>query len=191
MFTRPLAGVIFAMEVIVAECTVAGVHPGDAGLGGSLGGQSDTVGDGALLGIPVVELKSLWKSPTSSCWAWSVASGCGIYPDIALHRAVLPLACGYPLYHRRLLYRCHRPGGAGNTGAGLRLVGTDSRQPARHRHPAAAGLCKILATAVSCGAGLPIGLIGPSLLIGACLGGALSVSPTSSSLNWPRTSRYI
>jgi hypothetical protein len=34
-------------------------------------------------------------------------------------------------------------------------------------------LCKILATAVTCGAGLPVGLIGPSLLIGACLGGAL------------------
>jgi chloride channel protein, CIC family len=34
-------------------------------------------------------------------------------------------------------------------------------------------LCKILATAVSCGAGLPVGLIGPSLLIGACIGGAV------------------
>jgi len=34
-------------------------------------------------------------------------------------------------------------------------------------------LCKVLATAVTCGAGLPVGLIGPSLLIGACMGGAL------------------
>jgi hypothetical protein len=34
-------------------------------------------------------------------------------------------------------------------------------------------LCKILATAVSCGAGLPVGIIGPSLLIGACIGGVL------------------
>jgi hypothetical protein len=36
-------------------------------------------------------------------------------------------------------------------------------------------LCKTLATAVSCGLGLPVGLIGPSLLIGACLGGAVSI----------------
>jgi hypothetical protein len=34
-------------------------------------------------------------------------------------------------------------------------------------------LCKILATSFSCGVGMPIGLIGPNLLIGACIGGAL------------------
>ncbi|MCB1841874.1 MAG: chloride channel protein, partial [Halioglobus sp.] len=40
-------------------------------------------------------------------------------------------------------------------------------------------LCKILATAVSCGVGMPIGLIGPNLLIGACIGamfGTLAVT---------------
>jgi chloride channel protein, CIC family len=34
-------------------------------------------------------------------------------------------------------------------------------------------LLKLLATAVSCGVGMPIGLIGPNLLIGACIGGAV------------------
>jgi len=34
-------------------------------------------------------------------------------------------------------------------------------------------VCKLLATAISCGVGMPIGLIGPNLLIGACIGGAL------------------
>jgi hypothetical protein len=34
--------------------------------------------------------------------------------------------------------------------------------------------CKILATAISCAAGMPIGLIGPNLLIGACIGSALA-----------------
>ncbi len=36
-------------------------------------------------------------------------------------------------------------------------------------------VCKILATSFSCGVGMPIGLIGPNLLIGACLGGILDV----------------
>jgi hypothetical protein len=35
-------------------------------------------------------------------------------------------------------------------------------------------LCKLIATATSCGMGLPVGLIGPNLLIGACIGAALA-----------------
>jgi CIC family chloride channel protein len=34
-------------------------------------------------------------------------------------------------------------------------------------------LCKLVATAVSCGVGMPLGLIGPNLLIGACIGGLI------------------
>ena len=34
-------------------------------------------------------------------------------------------------------------------------------------------LAKLVATAISCGLGLPVGLIGPNLLIGACLGAAM------------------
>ena len=37
-------------------------------------------------------------------------------------------------------------------------------------------LCKLAATAVTCGLGMPVGLIGPNLLIGACLGGALGAA---------------
>jgi hypothetical protein len=34
-------------------------------------------------------------------------------------------------------------------------------------------LAKLVATAISCGVGMPVGLIGPNILIGACLGGVL------------------
>ena len=35
---------------------------------------------------------------------------------------------------------------------------------------------KLVATAISCGAGMPLGIIGPNLLIGACIGGTLGLA---------------
>jgi len=57
-FHTPLAGVIFAMEVIVADYTVAGFIPVMlAAVAASAVSRTLSDGDGALLGMPVVELK--------------------------------------------------------------------------------------------------------------------------------------
>ncbi len=174
-FHTPLAGVIFAMEVIVAEYTVAGFIPVMlAAVAASAVSRTLSGGGEALLGIPVVELKSLWEIP------YIVLLGLACGAAIALFIRVLRFTAQYshwPVAIRFALAGCFTGTialvvpetlGLGYDSLGLILdnqflIGT----------LLLLALCKVLATAVSCGAGLPVGLIGPSLLIGACIGGAM------------------
>jgi CIC family chloride channel protein len=174
-FHTPLAGVIFAMEVIVAEYTVAGFIPVMlAAVAASAVSRTLSGGGEALLGIPVVELKSLWEIP------YIVLLGLACGAAIALFIRVLRFTAQHshwPVAVRFALAGCFTGAialavpetlGLGYDSLGLILdnqflIGT----------LLLLALCKILATAVSCGAGLPVGLIGPSLLIGACIGGAM------------------
>lgn len=173
-FQTPLAGVILAMEVIVAEYTVAGFIPVILAAVSAAAVSRQLAGGEALLGIPMVELNSLWEIP------YIVLLGlvCGL--AVAAFIRVLSLTARYS--HWPVVIRFALAGsftgvialavpetlGVGYDSLGLILdgqfmVGTLFLL----------ALCKILATAVSCGAGLPVGLIGPSLLIGAAIGGAL------------------
>jgi H+/Cl- antiporter ClcA len=173
-FHTPLAGVIFAMEVIVAEYTVAGFIPVMLAAVAASAVSRTLSGGEALLGIPVVELNSLWEMP----YIVLLGFACGI--AIAAFIRVLRFTAQYS--HWPVAIRFALAGsftgliallvpetlGLGYDSLGLILdnqflVGT----------LLLLALCKILATAVSCGAGLPIGIIGPSLLIGACIGGVL------------------
>ncbi|MCB1696811.1 MAG: chloride channel protein [Pseudomonadales bacterium] len=174
VFHTPLAGVIFAMEVIVAEYTVAGFIPVMLASVAASAVSRTLSGDGALLGIPVVELKSLWEIPYIILLG--VVCGIGIAAFIRILRFTGQYS-HWPVAIRFTIAGCFtgvialavpETLGLGYDSLGLILdnqlvIGT----------LLLLALCKILATAVSCGAGLPIGLIGPSLLIGACLGGAL------------------
>jgi len=174
-FHTPLAGVIFAMEVIVADYTVAGFIPVMlAAVAASAVSRTLSDGDGALLGMPVVELKSLWETP----YILLLGLACGA--AIALFIRVLrftgqyshwPVAIRFALagsFTGVIAMAVPQTLGLGYDSLGLildhqMLIGT----------LLLLAVCKVLATAVSCGAGLPVGLIGPSLLIGACIGGAL------------------
>ena len=174
-FNTPLAGVIFAMEVIVAEYTVAGFIPVLlAAVAASAVSRSLSGGDGALLGIPMVELNSLWEMP----YILLLGFACGA--AAALFIRVLRFTAQYshwPVATRFALAGCFTGAIALAVpevlGLGYDSLGRILDNQLLLGTLLLLALCKILATAVSCGAGLPVGLIGPSLLIGACIGGAV------------------
>jgi len=138
-FHTPLAGVIFAMEVIVAEYTVAGFIPVMLAAVSASAVSRSLVTGGALLSIPSVEFNSLLELP---------------------YILLLGLACGAVV-------------------AGfIRILGLAaqlSNWPVVVRFTMAGCFTGLLALAVPETLGLPVGMIGPSLLIGACLGGAVSI----------------
>ncbi|MFT6051439.1 MAG: CIC family chloride channel protein [Halioglobus sp.] len=175
-FNTPLAGVIFAMEVVIAEYTVVGFIPVImAAISASAISRTFSGGAGLFL-IPEVSLNSLWEIP------YIVLLGicCGI---------AVSLFITISKFSARLL---HWPIAARFTLAGLLTgslallapeilgMGYDTLNLVLHEELAVAMLiticlCKILATSFSSGIGMPIGVIGPSLLIGACVGGILGL----------------
>ena len=173
-FNTPLAGVIFAMEVIVAEYTVAGFIPVILAAVSASAVSRYLAGGAAVFAMPPVHLNTLWEIP------YIVLLGicCGV--AIALFIYISKLAARLSTWHVTVRFAM-----AGTlTGAMAMLVpeilgiGYDTLELALAGQlglmlllTIAAG--KLVATAFSAGVGLPIGVIGPSLLIGACLGGAL------------------
>jgi chloride channel protein, CIC family len=176
-FHTPLAGVIFAMEVIIAEYTVVGFVPVMLSAVSASAVSRTLSSTGALFTIPDLELQSLFEIPLVIilgfvCGLASVAfirlsettarlshlpialrfTLAGLLTGLIALWVPQILGVGYDTLDAILL---------GQLGAGTLLI---------------IGLCKLTATAISCGAGMPIGLIGPNLFVGACLGGALGIS---------------
>lgn len=171
-FNTPLAGVIFAMEVVVAEYTVAGFIPVMLSAVSASAISRNLGGGAALFSIEPVVLNSLWELP------YIVLLGicCGVVVTLFIQISQLAARLAHwPVALRFAL--------AGTVTGGLALlvpqtlgIGYDTLDLALdgelllHALLAIAA-CKLLATSISCGVGMPIGLIGPNLLIGACLGG--------------------
>jgi H+/Cl- antiporter ClcA len=172
-FNTPLAGVIFAMEVIVAEYTVVGFIPVIlAAVTASAASRLLSPG-GAVFNIPEMALESLLEIP--AIILLGIACGLAVALFIVITREASRLS-KWPVFIRFAL--------AGLITGTLALVvpqilgiGYDTLNAALQGTLALRALliiacCKLVATAVSCGVGMPIGLIGPNLIIGACLGGA-------------------
>ena len=175
-FHTPLAGVIFAMEVIVAQYTVIGFIPIMLAAVSASAVSYILSGSEPLFNLPAVSLASLGEIPfillLGLCCGLAVAAfirllktagGMSHWP-VAVRFAFAGsvtglLALGVP----QIL-------GIGYDSLGLVLDGEIALSLLLM-----IALCKLIATATSCGMGLPVGLIGPSLLIGACIGGALYI----------------
>ncbi len=176
-FNTPLAGVIFAMEVIIAEYSVVGFIPVIlAAVSASAASRMLSPG-GAVFVIPPLELQSLLEIP----YILLLGIACGV--AVALFVWITRAATRLSHWHVIIRFTL-----AGLLSGGLALavpeilgVGYDTLNAALHGQVAiqvllVVALGKLLATAVSCGAGMPIGLIGPNLLIGACIGGAMGIA---------------
>lgn len=176
-FNTPLAGVIFAMEVVVAEYTVAGFIPVMLAAV-SASAISRNLGTGAaLFSITPVELQSLWELPYIALLG--ICCGAAVTMFIQISQLAARLS-HWPVALRFTL--------AGVVTGGLALlipetlgIGYDTLVQALHGELLlhmllAIAACKLLATSVSCGVGMPIGLIGPNLLIGACIGGTVGLA---------------
>jgi CIC family chloride channel protein len=170
-FNTPLAGVIFAMEVIVSEYTVAGFMPvmlaavGASALSRRLGGGSD------VFDIAGVELGSLWDIP------YIVLLGicCGVAAAIFIRVITLVARLSHWPVALRFGLAGLLTGSLGVVVPETLGIGYDTLGDVLYGQVAVTTLlliagAKIFATAVSVGGGMPLGLIGPNLLIGACVG---------------------
>ncbi|MFL0810571.1 MAG: chloride channel protein [Agarilytica sp.] len=173
-FDTPMAGVIFAMEILVLEYTIVGFVPI------ILASVTGTVMSKALIDGPgfstasTMSLQSLLEIPVVVLVGAFIAICAGIY--IRLNIFALKMA-RYPLNLRLTI--------AGVLSA-LTIIwvpqvmgqGYDTVNAAMHAELlistlAIVALAKLLLTPIVVGLGVPGGLIGPLLVIGACVGGAI------------------
>lgn len=173
-FQTPLAAVLFAMEVIVAEYTVISFIPVILAAVSASAVSYSLSSDSSLFDLPALQLNSLLELP----YIILLGLCCGI--AVALFIRISRLCTRLSNYPVMLRFAV-----AGVITGCLALltpeilgVGDDTLEMALHGKLAlttmlAIALCKLFATACSSGAGMPVGVIGPSLLIGACLGGVL------------------
>jgi H+/Cl- antiporter ClcA len=175
-FHTPLAGVIFAMEVIIAEYTVVGFIPVMLAAVSASAVSFLLSGSEPLFNLPAVRLESLAEFPVilllGLCCGLAVAAfirlirvaGSVSHWPIALRFAFAGLITGL------LALGVPQILGIGYDSLRLILDGGIALPLLLM-----IALCKLIATATTCGMGLPVGLIGPSLLIGASIGGALHI----------------
>jgi len=176
-FNTPIAGVIFAMEVILMEYTIAGFTPI------ILATVSATVltrfiyGDDPAFSVPALHLASfnelpllllmgvaigslsaafigLLKVTTHYTQSWSIIvrlTLAGLLTGLCALLVPQIMGIGYDTVNAAML---------GHLGLGLLALIV---------------LCKLLVTTIGLGLGLPGGLIGPTMVIGASAGGVLGL----------------
>lgn len=175
-FNTPIAGVIFAMEVVLMEYSVAGFIPVIAAAVTGTIITHTTLGSAPSLALEHISLGSLLELPLMA--ALGVACGfiAGLF--IALQKRVTRL---------NYLHVILRMTAAGFATGLIALsipevmgLGYDSIQNAMTGEMGLIALAaliaaKLLATSISCGLGMPIGFIGPTFVIGACLGAIFGI----------------
>lgn len=176
-FNTPLAGVVFAMEVIMMEYTVAGFAPVILAAVVATALSRLVFGPQPAFSVPAIELGSLLELPY--ILALGVAVGALAAAFIVLVRISGTRLAPLPVWARLTLagaftsllaapvpqimgigYDTANAALLGELGLGLLL---------------AVALAKLLATSAAVGAGLPGGLIGPTLVMGAAGGGAFGL----------------
>jgi H+/Cl- antiporter ClcA len=176
-FNTPLAGVIFAMEVIIAEYTVVGFIPVILAAVSAATVSHFLSGGGAVFVIPPLHLQSLLELPYIILLGLCCGAAVALFIRIIKLSARLshwPVALRFALagtFTGTLALVVPQIMGVGYDTLNLTLQG----ELALNALLVIAG-CKLIATAVTCGMGMPVGLIGPNLLIGACIGGALGMA---------------
>lgn len=176
-FNTPLAGVIFAMEVVIMEYTVIGFTPvilaavSAATLTRALYGDDaaftiPNMSSGALLELPVVallgalvgclaaafiQLTLLTNTVSNHRPIWLRTLAAGLFTGVIAFYLPAIMGTGYSTIDGLLA-----------TQFGLLLI-------------LILVIAKLLATSVSIGLGMPAGLIGPTLFIGASAGAAIGV----------------
>lgn len=176
-FNTPLAGVAFAMEVVLMEYTVIGFAPVILAAVSATAVTHIVYGDVPAFAVPTVVLKSIWEVPyvlfmgliigllaaafiaivdhsarrTKEWSFWSRAMLVGALTGLFALPAPQIMGVGYDTVGNTLL---------GNVAISVLLMIV---------------VFKLLATGLTIGMGMPGGLIGPLVVIGAAAGGVLGV----------------
>ncbi len=175
-FNTPIAGVIFAMEVVMMEYTIAGFTPIILSAIIATILTQAFYGSEPILLISAIELNSLWELPFITLMGL-VIGACA---------ALFTITLRFTLRHnqrpaiQRMLIAGTLTGCCAFFVPQIMGVGYDTLNASLAGTVPLTLLllmiaAKILTTAVSTGMGMPIGMIGPNFLIGACIGGAMGV----------------
>ncbi len=176
-FNTPLAGVIFAMEVVIMDYSLASFAPVILAAVIATTLTQAVFGNAAVFSIPEMQLGSLLELPYVLLAGLVLGCLSALFIHLLQHsNRVVP---GWPVWVRCSL--------AGSLVGAIAIVvpevmgiGYDTVNHALLGQLgltvlASVALAKILATAVGLGFGLPGGLIGPTLVMGATAGGAMGL----------------
>ncbi len=175
-FNTPVAGVIFAMEVVLMSYTIVGFIPVMmASVCGSLIARS-TFGSEAFFTIDNAELNGLLEIPFMVIAGLVIACFATLYMRLQLafnrfsHYPIFLRVTAAGLVTGSIGFLCPEILGLGYDTINLSIEGKLSLGILF-----TIALAKIIATSFSISMGIPGGLIGPQLLIGACLGGIIGI----------------
>ena len=176
-FNTPLAGVIFSMEVVMMEYTIAGFTPVILAAVSATALTRWVYGSEPIFSVPPLEMYSMMEFPI--ILIMGIALGVLAAGFISLLHWITEKNSGLPVWRRMIL-----------AGAGVGLcamfvpevmgIGYDTVNDAFHGHVALGALLiivlfKVIATSLSIGLGVPGGLIGPTLFMGATAGGVVGL----------------
>lgn len=176
-FNTPLAGVIFALEVVMMEYTLASFLPVILAAVSATAISRAVFGAEPVFSVPSFEFITLLELPYIVLLG--VVTGFAAFLFISLTRLAARAGRKLPVWKRFLI--------AGLvTGLLAAFVpqimglGYDTANSILHSEIGLALLflifaAKVVATACSVGFGLPAGLIGPTFIIGTCLGGMMGI----------------
>ena len=176
-FDTPIAGVIFAMEVVMMEYTLVGFIPVILAAVVATSLSHAVYGADPAVGLPVLKMASLWELPYivllgavigamassfiqlletinsrfSSRPFWARFGAAGLVTGLCALVVPQIMGIGYDTVELTLLEQM---------GLGLVLL---------------VAVFKLIATAACVGLGLPGGLIGPTLVMGAAAGSAIGI----------------
>jgi CIC family chloride channel protein len=175
-FNTPIAGVIFAIEVILMEYALSGIIPVIvAAVSGAVVTQILFGGEQVFI-IDAVAMSSLWQLP------WVIVMGLviGILASLFVKLHKFAVGFGHIDLRIRLLATGLLTGFVGLFMPEILGTGYDSLNDALQGNLALTFLLallslKLIVTAVGLGLGLPGGLIGPSLVLGGLAGATLGL----------------
>ncbi len=174
-FNTPLAGVIFAMEVVMMEYTIAGFTPVIMAAVGATALSQMVYGAEVAFIVPQFEMNSLWELPYITFMG--IVVGLLSVCFIRLLRRVTKFGLGFAFWQRLLI-----------AGFGVAIIGLQFPEVMGVGYDTVNAVmigdigvwllliilaAKFLATILSVGMGVPAGLIGPTLFMGACAGAAM------------------
>ncbi|MCY4642938.1 MAG: chloride channel protein [Gammaproteobacteria bacterium] len=176
-FNTPLAGVIFALEVVMMEYTLASFLPITLAAVSATAVSRAVYGSGAAFSVPSFQFSTLLELPY--VMLLGVATGFVAFVFIYLTRISAKAGEKLPIWTKFLV--------AGSITGVLAVfapqimgIGYDTASSILVSNIGLTLLimifaAKLVATACSVGLGLPAGLIGPTFIIGACFGGIMGM----------------
>ncbi|MCW8196220.1 chloride channel protein [Proteobacteria bacterium 005FR1] len=176
-FNTPMAGVIFAMEVVLMEYTITSFLPVIlASVSGAVVGQV-VFGEYTAFAVKPIQMSSLLELPFMALAGLIIAILTVVFTKLQLsfYRAKqLPTLVRFTivgLITGSIATAVPQIMGQGYDTLTAAMLGEVSLELL-----VAVIIAKLVATALSTGLGMPGGLIGPTLVIGGCVGGVLGIA---------------